>query len=158
MDSVKVAIFDLGDTLIHGHRRWILGAQAMLAQLRQMGIRLCVISNTGHLTREVLTNEHLPEGFQWKIFDEPLIILSSEVGLEKPDVQIFKLAIKKAQNGLTPGSANALKVHECLFCGESLLETIAAQQVGMRTIRVHLPPPGSHIGELVTTLSDAGLL
>jgi FMN phosphatase YigB (HAD superfamily) len=73
----------------------------------------------------------LPPDFVWDLFDAHAILLSSEVGIEKPDVRIFRLAICRAQQ--PPDAETALRIgpRECLFCGESLMETLVAQQAGM---------------------------
>ena len=118
----------------------------MLAALHQKGIRLGIISNTGNLTRAELVKT-LPADFNLGIFEEQLIIFSSEVGVEKPDLQIFQLALAKT----------AINAEECLFCTEDLVHTLVAQQIGFRTARV-LPPPTADIGKLSENLKKAQML
>src|SRR5262245_25399537 len=49
---VKVVFFDLGETLVRTtDRSWVPGALDALAVLRDAGLRLGVISNTGALSR-----------------------------------------------------------------------------------------------------------
>ncbi len=122
---ISVVFFDLGDTLVTGNRGWVPGALEALESLSGVGIRLGIISNTGDLTRSALA-DLLPVDFRFSSFEEELIVLSSEVGIEKPKAQIFGLAIDRA--GVSP--------LEIVFCGEKLSETLAAQMAGMLAARV----------------------
>jgi len=126
---IQVIVFDLGDTLVTTGRTWILGAKEVLAGLRQSGIRLGLISNSGSFSREQLL-EQLPVDFDLASFDDTLILLSSETGIEKPTLQLFEMAIARA---------NVL-ASQCLFCTEDLLHTLAAQTAGMRSARLERPP------------------
>jgi len=144
--SIKVAFFDLGGTLIGNNRDWIPGAQDTLSKMRQRGIRLGLISNTKDLSRAEIM-ELLPRDFDMSLFHNDLVIFSSEVHVEKPDPQIFNLAIKRA----------GVKPNECLFCTEELPHISAAKQEGMQTALVQAPP-NSDIGTLVERLTSEGLL
>ncbi len=145
MAFIKIAFFDLGGTLVGDKRDWIPGAQDTLSKMRQMGILLGLISNTKDLSRpEIL--EILPEDFNMGLFENELVIFSSEVHVEKPDPQIFKLAIKRT--GVNPS--------ECLFCTEELPHILAAKQEGMQTALLQ-KPPNSDIGKLVERLTSADL-
>ncbi|HEX4612910.1 MAG TPA: HAD hydrolase-like protein [Urbifossiella sp.] len=147
LPTIRVVFFDLGDTLVvSADRSWVPGAKAVLAELGSRGLRLGVISNTGDLSRDQLT-PLLPADFDWAVFDSRLVILSAEVGAEKPAPGIFRRAVAAA------GGAAA----ECLFCTETRRDTLAAQGVGMRAARVQ-PPPAPDIGGLPGELIAAGLL
>jgi bacterial leucyl aminopeptidase len=136
-----VVFFDLGLTLVSTDTtQWVPGAKAILKELRAAPVRLGVISNTGTLSRAQLQSR-LPADFDWAIFDPTLILLSSEVGVEKPSLEIYRLAISRA--GVAPD--------HCLYCSEDLLETLAAQRTGMNTARIHAPPRGD-LRKLVETL------
>lgn len=146
----RVIFFDLGKTLVIPGEGWIPGAKDLLERLRAAGIPLGVISNTDGLTDEQL-RDLLPPDFDFSIFEANLILLSSKVGIKKPDPRIFRAAIAAA--GVPPS--------ECLFCTESLLDTLAAQQVGMHTVRLESPPSrdlGRLPGELetLTTVISGG--
>lgn len=143
---IQVIFFDLGETLVTKDKQWVDGAKAILSKLGQKGIRLGIISNTADLTRtEIL--QLLPSDFDIGIFDQELVIFSSEAGVEKPDPQIFQQALSKA----------GIATHEILFCTENLVDTLVAQQVGLRTART-LPPPTADISNLVENMMKAGLL
>lgn len=116
--------FDIGNTLVSG-KQWVNGAEAALEKLSANGIAMGVISNTGDLTRDQLL-DLLPKDFDLNRFKPELVLLSSEVEIEKPDARIFALAVKRA--GVPPA--------RCLFCGEDLTETVVAQQVGLHAIRL----------------------
>ncbi len=143
---IKVAFFDLGRTLVGDKSDWIPGAKDTLSRMLERGIRLGIISNTKNLSRpEIL--KLLPEDFDITLFENELVIFSSEVHVEKPDPKIFKSAIKRA--GVEPA--------ECLFCTEELSHILAAKQEGMQTALLQ-PPPNSDIGELIERLTSEGLL
>src|SRR4051794_30538460 len=124
----KVIFFDLGETLV-SNRMWVPNARELLNRLELDGLRLGIISNTAQLDRKSL-NEFLPADFNWSQFEESLILLSSEVHIEKPNVGIFKLAIDKA----------GIASHLCLFCSENPLDCLVSQQVGMHSYRLQKPP------------------
>ena len=124
---LKAIFFDLGDTLVRKvpgttRREWIEGVKEGLVQLGEKGVRLGLLSNTGNLTRSELFDDLLPLDFKTDMFEEELIILSSEVGVVKPRFGIFAHAVDRA--GLAPV--------ECLFCTEELSHVLAAQEIGMR--------------------------
>src|SRR5262249_55611635 len=127
-------------------RKFLPNAQALLAQLLTRGVRLGIISNTANLTRAQLTT-HLPPDFDWGQFEPALVVLSSEVGVEKPDPAIFDKAVSMA--GIDPTL--------CMYCSEDLGETLVAQQRGMRAARVQRPP-NSDLNELLTELVKSGFV
>jgi FMN phosphatase YigB (HAD superfamily) len=140
MVSIEVLFFDLGGTLItllSGQRaQWIEGAKDSLSAFADKGYRLGLISNTGSLTRRELIDDLLPTDFPAGLFEGDLMILSSEVGVEKPALQIFAHAVDAA--GTLPG--------RCLFCTEEMAHALACQTMGMRSIWLR---PG-----LIETLAD----
>lgn len=74
--------------------------------------------------------ELLPTDFDPTAFEAILTLFSSEVGKEKPHKEIFEEAVARAG---TPAN-------QCLYCSEDIVETLMAQQVGMRSIRVQTAP------------------
>ena len=122
--SIQVVFFDIGDTLI-SRKAWLPGAKQMLADLRAKGIRIGLISNTGRMSRDELQGM-LPEGFDFDEFEEGLVMLSSEVGIEKPRITIFSLAIHHA--GVPPWAT--------MFVTETLGHSLAAQSAGMMAARI----------------------
>jgi len=139
--STKVVFFDLGNTLVvSGTTEWNPPGKAVLSALKNAGVRLGVISNTGDLTRAKL-KQRLPPDFDFNVFEAHLILLSSEIGIEKPAIEIFELAI----------SRTGISASECLYCSEDFQETLAAQRVGMIGARIQ-PPPNSDLGTFVDLL------
>ena len=159
---LKAVFFDLGDTLVEadpaspGKFRWLPGARDTLLVLAAAGLRVGLISNTGLLGPDALL-ARLPADFGWGLFDPHLVLLSSEVGLTKPDLRIFRLALKRAQEHDDEAETLRIDPPETLFCGESLVETLAAQRGGMRAARI-LSGADSEIGGLGDRLRSAGLL
>lgn len=123
--SIEVVFFDIGDTLI-GNKQWVPGAKDILNSLRKNQVRVGLISNTGTWTRDQL-EKRLPEDFDFADFEEGLVLLSSEVGIEKPKITMFSLAVHHA--GVAPSKT--------LFVCENLRETMAAQSAGMMAARIN---------------------
>ena len=161
-NQVKAVFFDLGDTLVRRlsitppRFEWIPGAQALVKRLRLADIPLGLISNTGSLTRAQLL-AMMPNGFSFDLFQSEMVVLSSEVAFEKPDLRIFRLAMSRAQKIADPMIQFQLDASNCVFVGESLKEVIAAQQVGMIGACVQTLD-SARIGELDVILTDLGLL
>jgi putative hydrolase of the HAD superfamily len=142
----KAVFFDIGKTLVAENTSvWNPGARALLAGLRQQNVRLGLLSNTGDLTRDEL-EPRLPADFAWDLFDLPLIILSSEVGVAKPKREIFLKAV----------AAAAAPAASCLYCSEDALEVLAAQIAGMSGARVNAIH--GELNTLLETLRGVSLL
>lgn len=130
-----IVFFDIGDTIGEAvvsspplrlqDLRVFAYVPPLLQRLKQSGLRLGIISNTGpaigpeagQSINAVLASVGLL-GF----FDPALLIYSSDVGLTKDDVRIFQLAAARA------GAA----LQDCLFVGEAPVERIQALAAGMR--------------------------
>ncbi len=144
--SIEVVFFDLGNTLVKTglaeRAEWIEGAKEAIFKLNNEKIRLGIISNTGNINREHLLKKILPLDFPIELFDSNLIVLSSEIGITKPDPGIFLYAIDKS--GVSPAN--------CLLSSEELTDIFIAQHVGMYS--VWLPLSSSYsIKELAEFLS-----
>ena len=72
------------------------GAAAALVRLRRAGVKLAVVSNFDTSLRPLLTELGLAP-----LFDS--VIVSAEVGAEKPDEKIFRCALDSV--GVAPGEA-----------------------------------------------------
>ncbi len=89
--------------------------EGLLQNLRKDGYRLGVISNWDHTARNILEENGL-SGY----FDD--IIISSEVGVSKPDSMIFRLAFEQA--GVLP--------EECLYIGDNYYDDgVGSEKVGV---------------------------
>jgi putative hydrolase of the HAD superfamily len=114
--------------------------------MRSRSLRLGIISNTSGLNLARL-RPSLPRDFDPSWFSSELVVLSGEVGIEKPDPAIFEVAIERAG---VPAPA-------CLFCSEDPLDVLVAQRLGMRAVRI-LPSSGDEIWKLTGWLAAAELL
>ena len=126
--KIEVIFFDLGETLVSSGRSWISGAQALLSEIESRGIGLGVISNTGNFKRDEVV-DHLPLDFDFDAFRSELVLLSSEVGIEKPDIRIFEEATRRA----------GIVAEACLFCTEDLLHSCVSGHSGPRPLRLQRP-------------------
>jgi bacterial leucyl aminopeptidase len=130
---VPVAFFDIGETLgsvrVSPPPYRLLGLDiypyvpAILNQLRNNGVRIGVISNTGSETAEDMKNV-LEECQLYGLFEPDLLIYSSVVGLEKNSPEVFKLAAQHAGFASTP--------EQCLFVGEDREERRYALEAGLQ--------------------------
>jgi len=113
----------LKEVLANDHTGWLPfdGVAEALADLRRRGYRLGIITNWDPSARGILA-EHGLDGF----FEQ--IVVSSEVGCEKPDRRIFELATAAA--GVSPA--------ESLYVGANYyLDTVGARAAGMASIVVN---------------------
>lgn len=145
--GITVVFFDLGETLVTAPRRWLPGAQVLLNSLRQSGFRLGIISNTEGLTTRAEILNLLPTDFDPDAFEANLTLFSSEIGKEKPRKAIFEEAVARAGK----------PANQCLYCSEDIVETLMAQQVGMRSIRVQTLP-NSDLSLLQQSIMDFQVL
>ena len=91
-----------------------------LERLRSMGFRMGIVSNFAPTLKAILESKGILHYF------EPVIV-STEVGLEKPDPAIFKLALDKAE----------LAPEHILYIGDHETNDIwAPGQVGIDAVRI----------------------
>lgn len=112
--TIKAICFDLGDTLVaeetvtHDSQGQSLNAEAIdgapevLEKLRKRGYRLAIIANDRSVdARNIITANDLEDKFD-------AIVISEEIGVEKPDGQIFMAALDKlgveAENAVMVGN------------------------------------------------------
>jgi FMN phosphatase YigB (HAD superfamily) len=142
---IMTIFFDLGDTLVKSvdPKIWLPGAKNLLASLKQKGLRLGIISNTHGLPDRQAILDILPIDLNLSIFEIPLVLFSSEVGIEKPKKEMFEKAVAAAN----------IQASRCLYCSESIVETLMAQRVGMRSIRVQMAP-NNDLADLENRLAE----
>jgi putative hydrolase of the HAD superfamily len=96
-------------------------APVVLEGLRRKGLRLGIISNWDLSARSTLTRQGLADYFEH-------IIISSEVGCEKPDEGIFRLALEKA----------GVSACQCLYIGDNYYDdAIGSMKVGMPSVIIN---------------------
>lgn len=89
----------------------------LIKQLRVKKIKTAVLSNISRLGAEVIRENH-----GYDDFDE--VILSYEVGMRKPEPEIYRLIIKKL--GVDP--------KECIFIDDAEKNLLPAKDLGMITV------------------------
>jgi epoxide hydrolase-like predicted phosphatase len=86
-------------------------------KLKKQGYKIGILSDQWHLSSEVLANKKLTKGF----FP---VVISSEVGVRKPNLEIYKIFIKKSK----------CKANEILFIDNREWNLKPAKKLGMNTI------------------------
>ena len=130
---VTTVFFDLGNTLgtpvVSPSPPQLTGfdvfdfAVPVLTELRDRGLRLGIISNTGD-DDGTAVDAILDRAGIRDFFEAPLRIYSRDVGLRKDSPAIFRLAAERAAE--PPAS--------CMFVGEDPAERAFAQQAGLQTV------------------------
>lgn len=125
---IKAVCFDLGDTLVTEETvkhdssgqsiaaQVIDGAFAVLNRLTEEKYKLVIIANDdGINARNIITSAGLA-----KYFD--VIVISGEMGIQKPDIRIFKAALE----------ALGIEAEEAVMVGNRIdADIIGANKVGM---------------------------
>lgn len=97
------------------------GARQTLQHLRGLGYRLGLISNWDESARTVLARNGLDEEL-----DE--IIISSEVGMEKPNPDIFRLALARGN----------VAANQSLYIGDNYYDdVVGSQKIGMHCLLIN---------------------
>lgn len=121
-----------------------------LQHLRQQGVRLGIVSNFPTHLEQTLRQHSIDSYFDF-------LVVSSLVGLEKPDPAIFELAIEKA----------GVPKEEILYIGNQMDDDIrGAQAVGLKAVLIdrhdHWPqcncPRIRTLAELVEMVRNPGVL
>ncbi|MGH3547516.1 MAG: HAD-IA family hydrolase [Pseudonocardiaceae bacterium] len=101
-----------------------------VAELRSRGIKVAVLSNSrGSAPFDPDARFHLNERYD-------VVVISDQVGLRKPDPEIFALTLKRLE---LPGD-------RCVFVDDMSLYLPVTEALGMATI--HATDPASTVTEL----------
>jgi HAD superfamily hydrolase (TIGR01509 family) len=104
-------------------RALVGSGHALLESLRERGLRLAVVSNTWPEPARLVRRELVELGVAERV---DAIVLSGEVGVRKPDPEIFARAL--AELGVEPEAA--------IFVGDRLVDDVGgAARVGMTTVQ-----------------------
>src|SRR5262245_43640191 len=130
---ISVLFFDLGDTLgtpvLSPPPSHLIGFEvfryvpSILQELRDQGLRLGVISNTGDDPGTAVSRIPQDVGIV-QFFDHDLLIYSKDIGLTKNTPEIFRRAAGRA--GLEDAAES------CLYVGEDAQERGLALQAGLQ--------------------------
>ncbi|MGG1553315.1 HAD-IA family hydrolase [Paenibacillus ferrarius] len=111
-----------------------------LEKLKARGFRIGVVSNFAPTLRAILADKGIMDFFE-------IVLVSTEVGLEKPDPAIFQLALDKA----------GVAAEDVLYIGDHETNDIwAPNQVGIDAVRILRYPyhHGEGIGSLLELFGD----
>jgi putative hydrolase of the HAD superfamily len=115
LDNVVSACCDAFDT----DRPWqpVPGARATLRELDSRGYRLGLVSNFDSSLRDILQVHEMYDRFS-------AIVISDEVGVEKPDPSIVRIACK--QLGVEPCDS--------VYVGDHPFDVVCSKQAGARSV------------------------
>ena len=133
--EIDFVFFDIGGTL--GERDAATGkftpfpsSDGLLRSMRQLGLRVGVITNLGgQLTNADALNMLKSSGLD-QFLDPNGFVSDHDAGTAKPDPEIYRFAAQRA----------GLEVSRCLFVGENLVEVIGATAAGMKAVLKPCPP------------------
>ena len=101
--------------------------EAIVTNLKEQGFKMGLISNWDDSCRNVLRDNGL------ETYLEPIII-SSEIGIEKPDKRIFEKALAEA----------GVKAEECLYVGDNYYDdAVGAAKLGISSFIIN---PADYFG------------
>lgn len=111
-----------------------------LDELEERGVRIGLLSNWGRSLRAILEHESLHDRFE-------AVVISGEVGLAKPDPEIFRVALRRL--GLEPGP-------DVAYVGDSLTDDIEpAKALGLTAVLIdRWDRHQDHDGPRIVELSD----
>ena len=141
---IKLLLFDLGETLLHGTQPFphVVSALDAITQFRTASgdtIGVGLISDFTMPELPVTESKIVALEQEYQAILAPTglehyfqpfvshVTLSSRAGVLKPDQAIFKLAVQRSGTGAT--------LNECLFITENNGHLIAAKQYGMAVVR-----------------------
>lgn len=131
---------DLKAALLEMHSRMHLwgatepGTVAALERLRAAGVRLAVISNSDGRAAAALDAGGLLDQFEF-------VIDSGEVGVEKPDPRIFRIALERM----------GISAEDALYVGDLYeVDVVGARAAGLDVVLID--PSGEHAGRDVRTV------
>jgi FMN phosphatase YigB (HAD superfamily) len=131
--SLACVFFDVGSTLgmmdSHLHLQLYAGTIPLLTSLRELDLRLGVISNVPPSMTNTELVAVLDEAKLLEFFEPALIVASRGLDDVKPAPAIYQRAAALA----------GVPIEQCLFVGEDLTELIGAQAAGMTA--QHKPRP-----------------
>ena len=109
----------------------------VLADLKASSLRMGVISNWDDSARGLLQSHGMIDYFDH-------CIISSEIGINKPDPEIFRVAMQQAQ----------VEPHECLYVGDNYYDdAVGCRKAGMEAVIINR---FDHLG--VEEIDDAPII
>jgi putative hydrolase of the HAD superfamily len=125
MALIKAIIFDIGNTLLSEENGQIFPYVIDTLKLLKNKYKLAIIANVMPSTSASKVNEILRDAQLFDLFE--VVLVSSEIGVSKPDPKIFNLALEKMN----------VKPEEAVMVGNTISTDIfGGNRVGMKTILV----------------------
>lgn len=161
--QVEVVFFDARDTLGEvdspGHLvPYRPTTERLLSAMRDaVGLRIGVITNlpdavSAEQGRKMVLEAVLSDTSNGSgpvtigdFIDPDGLIINHEAGVSKPDPRIFTYAAEKM----------GVPVDHCLFCGENLIEVLAARAAGMQTQLKPCPPGREFLAEPIPGMQSS---
>ena len=132
-DELKAALLEL-HRVAHLWGATVPGTLAALGRLRDAGVRLAVVSNSDGRAATALAAGGLLDLFEF-------VIDSGEVGVEKPDPRIFRIALDRL----------GLQASDVLYVGDLYeVDVVGARAAGLDVVL--LDASGEHAGRDVRTV------
>ena len=97
-------------------------ALKLVGELKKQGIKTAILSNIFKFEAEVIREHNGYDGF------DP-VVLSYEVGMMKPELDIYKLAIEKLK----------IKPEECIFIDDKEKNLVPAKNLGIKIVLAENP-------------------
>jgi len=94
----------------------------LIKKLREENFKTAVLSNIFRFEADVIREKHGYDGFD-------SLILSCEVGMMKPEPEIYSLAVNKLE----------IKPEECIFVDDKEENLVPANKMGMKTVLAKNP-------------------
>lgn len=122
LDRFGMDCEDIFSKATHDVANWSAYPDAIptLEALKARGFKLGMVSNASDLARKVLVNLDMERRFDF-------VVISSEVGVNKPSPEIFHLALRKAN----------VHPHRALYVGDRLnIDVRGARRAGMQAVLI----------------------
>ncbi|WP_128896288.1 HAD-IA family hydrolase [Longirhabdus pacifica] len=134
MNQICHAMYDM--FLLPEHYHVFEDVAPSMQKMREMGLQVGIISNFADSLHHILADKGIVD-----LFDT--VIVSAEVGVEKPNPKIFEIALE--HTGLSP--------HEMLYIGDHDINDVwAPKQLGIDAIKITRYP--HQTGEGITSLKE----
>lgn len=117
---IKAIIFDVGGVLKKNFFVKNKAVYEIIDNLKQRNYKVAICSNTSHIHKFINIINKIYEPFEIKV-------LSCDVGISKPNPQIYKLTLNKLK--ITP--------KEAIFIDNSETNTNSAKKIGINEILFH---------------------
>ena len=132
--EIDFVFFDIGGTLgdrnATGKFTAFPSSVGLLQSLRQMGLRVGIITTLGPQLSNTEALAMLKQAGLSQFLDPQGFVSDHDAGTAKPDPEIYRFAAQKA----------GVAINRCLFVGENFIEVLGAVVAGMKGTLKPCPP------------------